>query len=96
VASTRARQPGRHHSSEFLREVVLSVLPSGNSEQYMLFARELYATFRHPPAVDFDRRTKRVVAKWFARGLSGHVMWLIGKRLLGRLYPGTSSRQGLY
>ena len=30
-----------------------------------------------------SQRTKRVVAKWFRRGLSGHLMWLIGKEVLG-------------
>jgi hypothetical protein len=28
--------------------------------------------------------TKRVVEKWFRRGLSGHLMWLIGEAVLGR------------
>jgi len=30
-----------------------------------------------------SQRTKRIVAKWFRRGLSGHLMWLIGKEVLG-------------
>ena len=30
-----------------------------------------------------SQRTKRVVAKWFRRGLSGHLMWLIGRSVLG-------------
>jgi hypothetical protein len=31
----------------------------------------------------FSQRTKRIVQKWFERGLSGHLMWLIGERILG-------------
>jgi hypothetical protein len=34
------------------------------------------------PFPDFSRRTKRVVEKWFRRGLSGHLMWLIGQEVL--------------
>jgi len=30
----------------------------------------------------FSQRTKRVVMKWFRRGLSGHLMWLIGDAIL--------------
>lgn len=35
------------------------------------------------PFPDYSRRTKDVVAKWFRRGLSGHLMWLIGEAILG-------------
>jgi hypothetical protein len=38
---------------------------------------------------------KRVVLRWFRRGLSGHLMWLIGKRLLSRMYPAVESDRGL-
>jgi len=40
---------------------------------------------------DFSHRTKIVVMKWFRRGLSGHLMWRIGERLMGwpdQLPPG--------
>jgi hypothetical protein len=32
---------------------------------------------------DYTRRTKLTVMKWFRRGLSGHLMWLIGREILG-------------
>jgi hypothetical protein len=32
----------------------------------------------------FSQRTKRVVQKYFGRGLSGHLMWLIGEAVLGK------------
>jgi hypothetical protein len=78
-----------------LREVVSAVVPEGDCEQYLPFARELYVTFHHPPRPDFDRRTKLVVQKWFIRGLSGHLMWRIGERMLGRLYPAKRTDEGL-
>ena len=87
MASRVPRQHGHRHSGELLREVVSAVVPEENRELYLPFARELYATFHHPPVPDFDRRTKLVVQKWFVRGLSGHLMWLIGEGLLGRLFP---------
>ena len=40
-----------------------------------------------PFSADFSRRTKMTVMKWFRRGLSGHLMWLIGERLMGRMHP---------
>jgi hypothetical protein len=43
------------------------------------------ARMRPRPFPDYSRRTKSIVAKWFRRGLSGHLMWLIGKAVLGKL-----------
>jgi hypothetical protein len=87
VASRMPKRPGHRNSGEFLREVVAAVVPEEDCARYMPFARELYATFHHPPMPDFDHRTKLAVQRWFQRGLSGHLMWLIGRKLLGRLYP---------
>jgi len=87
MGSRRPAQPPRRRSSEFLREVVAAVVPEQQRERYMPFTRELYSSFHRPPAPDFTRHTKLVVQKWFVRGLSGHLMWLIGQRLLGRMFP---------
>ena len=63
-------------------------------EAYVSFARELAAAERSSSFVrrsssdvpDYSRRTKRVVMKWFRRGLSGHLMRLIGQAVLqGRM-----------
>ena len=94
MASRMPKQPGHRHSGELLREVVSAVVPEHDCAQYLTFARELYATFHRPPVPDFDRRTKLLVQKWFVRGLSGHYMWLIGERLLGRLYPAAGVHEG--
>jgi len=103
MASRRAKQPGHRSSGELLREVVSAVVPEGECEQYLPFARELWLTLRRQQpkrqaqaqAPDFSRKTKLVVQKWFVRGLSGHLLWRIGVRLLGRLYPAASAHQGL-
>lgn len=93
MASRLPKQPGHRHSGEMLREVVSAVVAEEDCEQYLPFARELYATFHHRPEPDFDRRTKLVVQKWFVRGLSGYYLWRIGERLLGRLYPASSGQE---
>jgi len=85
MASRRMPQPGHRHSGEMLREVVSAVVPADDCELYLPFARELYVTFHHPPVPDFDRRTKLVVQRWFVRGLSGHLMWLIGEAIPGKV-----------
>jgi len=64
---------------------------------YLAFARELMLSLRRGPRMGdspteqrvglaavqspFSAGTKRVVQKWFERGLSGHLMWLIGREL---------------
>jgi hypothetical protein len=45
------------------------------------------ATTRNRHFPDFRIRTKRVVARWFRRGLSGRAMWRIGQALFGRVFP---------
>jgi hypothetical protein len=43
---------------------------------------------KSPPRVlDFSRSTKRVVMRWFRRGLSGRLMRLVGQRLIEQLFP---------
>jgi len=45
------------------------------------------ATMRRRRFPDFSMRTKRIVAKWFRRGLHGRALWRIGEALIGRLFP---------
>jgi len=95
----RRRQEHRpHHESPHearLREVVDELIPDTERRQeYLQFARELDLSLRRPLRrrnryfPDFSTRTKRVVARWFRRRLSGRVMWRIGEALTGRALPG--------
>jgi len=74
-----------------LREIVNELVSDDSQKQaYLAFAHELAvaersSSFVHRPSSevpDFTPRTKRIVQKWFRRGLSGHLMWLIGERIL--------------
>lgn len=79
--------------------VVAVGVPPGQHQAYVAFALELERTMRSgrcqmldvrsemsevrtgPP--DFSAGTKGVVARWFERGLSGHLLWMIGERVAG-------------
>jgi hypothetical protein len=86
----RKRQEPEHESPHELRlcAIVDSLVTDiSEKEAYLAFAHELMRTLRQPPRTPrspsafpgYSRRTKRVVQKWFERGLSGHLMWLIGE-----------------
>jgi hypothetical protein len=87
----RRRQEHRpHHESpheQRLREIVDEVVPDGPQKPaYLQFARELVTSMHRAPDPDFSRRTKRIVGKWFRRGMSGHALWRIGEALIGFLF----------
>jgi len=65
----------------------VSGLSPGQEEAGLAFARELVVSMHRAPDPDFSRRTKRIVTKWFRRGLSGHALWRIGEALIGLLFP---------
>ena len=91
---SRRRHHLPHHESPHelrLWAIVDSLVTDiSEKEAYLAFAREVaraerasYNVHRSSLRVpDYSRRTKRVVMKWFERGLSGHLMWLIGRELL--------------
>ena len=98
--SSRKMQEPEHQSPHELRlwAIVDSLVNDiSEKEAYLSFARELAAAERQPPRTprtpsqepgvypDYSRQTKRIVEKWFRRGLSGHLMWLIGEAMLGRI-----------
>jgi len=67
----------------WLQDIVLECgVPEPEKARYVEFARELLVTLRRVQLPDFNRSTKAVAAKWFNRGLSGHVLWLIGSEIL--------------
>ena len=41
-------------------------------------------TMRHRRFPDYSMGTKRIVAKWFARGLHGNLLWRVGEAILNR------------
>jgi len=85
-----------HHESPHemrLREIVDELVPDDSQKQaYLAFARGLAMAERRQPqasshklqASDFGVRTKSIVEKWFRRGLSGNLLWLIGDAILDR------------
>ena len=94
----RKKQEPEHESPHETR-VVRAVEAAGVSDEerpfYLDFAQELDLSLRHgqqlkPQAPDFSTGTKRIVAKWFGRGLSGHKLWLVGEALLHYPDSGTA------
>jgi hypothetical protein len=81
-------EPRPDNPHEMRIRAVVDALVTEDSEKatYIQFARELTRSSRHasPSGAfpDFSIETKRIVAKWFRRGLSGHLLWLIGKELI--------------
>ena len=101
----RKKQEPEHESPHETR-IVRAVEAAGVSDDerpfYLDFARELdlamrrgrqlkpEALSREPQAPDSSMITKRIAAKWFGRGLSGHKLWLVGEALLHYPDSGTA------
>jgi hypothetical protein len=65
-----------------LRAIVESCgVPAGEREEYVAFARELYLSLRRPPKPDYSMRTKRVVQRFFERGLRAKLLVAIGREI---------------
>jgi hypothetical protein len=81
---SKRRQPEHESPRDWrLKDIVLECgVAEAEVPRYVEFARELWVTLHRVPLADFDRSTKAVAAKWFSRGLSGHVLWLIGSAIL--------------
>jgi len=51
----------------------------------LAFSRELVLSLRrHPAGTEFSPHTRRLVQRWFERGLSGRLMWLVAEGILHR------------
>jgi len=88
VSRRHCHPPHRDSSHEqFLREIVdVFVADESQKPAYLAFARELMSTVHRLPVPDFEPGTKRVVMKWFERGLHGRLLWLVGSAAIrGRL-----------
>ena len=80
--SRRNCHPPHHESphEQHLREIVDELVPDDSQKQaYLAFALELTRTIHRAQVPDFEPRTKRVVQKYFERGLHGHLLWLVGQ-----------------
>ena len=89
--------PGRsgHDYHGWIEAVVRDCrVPEERFDDYLRFALELYVCLRRAlhkhrcegcPS-DFSRPTKLVVAKWFRRGLHGHLLVSIGSALIRRRF----------
>ena len=89
--------PHEQHMREIVDELVPD---DSQKQAYISFARELTVAERRsrsPDNPEFRNQkpecriagytnevTKRIVQKWFGRGLSGRLMWLIGEAVLGK------------
>ena len=54
---------------------------------YLAFAREFSRTMRKPAGLFLPMRQRRIIQKWFERGLSGHML----KRILDALFASRQS-----
>lgn len=65
-----------------LRAIVESCgVPGNEREAYAAYARALYRSLRRPPKPDYSMRTKRVVQKFFGRGLKGKLLAAVGREI---------------
>jgi len=83
--SRRKRYPSHHENphEQRLRMIVSLYVPDGPERQaYLAFARELMRSIHRDPVPDYEPGTKRVVQKWFERGLHGHLLWLVGQAVI--------------
>ena len=53
-------------------------VPECERELYVAFARAFHRSLRRPPKPDYSMRTKRVVQRFFERGLKGKLLVAIG------------------
>jgi hypothetical protein len=80
VAFARELTAAQRHAPQLKRQAASHKLPAKTGDSPS--ERSTRGTVPVFAAPDYSSRTKLIVAKWFARGLSGHLMWLIGEAIL--------------
>ena len=90
----RRRRRRRHHPERqprpSLEAIVRACGCSGDQlPAYLAFAREFSRTMRKPAGLFLSMRQRRIIRKWFERGLSGHVL----KRILDALFASLQSQE---
>ena len=88
----RHRRPHRHHPRRQPRPSLEAIVRACgcDGEQlpaYLVFAREFSRTMREPAGLFLPMRQRRIIQKWFERGLSGHML----KRILDALFASRQS-----
>jgi hypothetical protein len=88
----KRRRPHRHHSHRQPRPSLEAIVRACgcDGEQlpaYLAFAREFSRTMREPAGLFLPMRQRRIIQKWFERGLSGHML----KRALDALFASRQS-----
>jgi hypothetical protein len=70
-----------------MREVAIhSGVPRDRLEDYVEFALEFHRTARGLVAPKFDHAIRTLVLKYHRRGFKGHLLWLIGSRIMDMLF----------
>ena len=88
----RRRRRRRHHPERqprpSLEAIVRACGCSGvQLPAYLAFAREFSRNMRKPAGLFLPMRQRRIIQKWFERGLSGHVL----KRILDTMFSNPQS-----
>jgi hypothetical protein len=90
--SRHSRRHHRHHPYRQPRPSLEAIVRACgcDGEQlpaYLAFAREFSRTMREPAGLFLPMRQRRIIQKWFERGLSGHML----KRILDALFASRQS-----
>jgi hypothetical protein len=90
----KRRHRRRHHPERQPRPSLEAIVRACgcDGEQlpaYLAFAREFSRNMRKPAGLFLPVRQRRIIQKWFERGLSGYVL----KRILDRLFASQQSQK---
>jgi hypothetical protein len=89
----KRRHRRRHHPERQPRPSLEAIVRTcGCSDDqlpaYLAFAREFSHTMRKPAGLFLPMHQRRIIQKWFERGLSGHVL----KRILDTMFANLQSQ----
>lgn len=88
MSRSRCSKPVKIPSEKTLRRLLVSCKAQKEKQSdYIAFARELAMVIRKPAVPDFTRRVKRIVLKFFNRGLSGRLLWKVGCAVIAWRFP---------
>jgi hypothetical protein len=90
----KRRHRRRHHSERQPRPSLEAIVracgcPGDQFPAYLAFAREFSRNMREPAGLFLPMSQRRIIQKWFERGLSGYVL----KRILDALFASQQSQE---